>query len=409
MLHSKFIGLNNKLPATRLQTEAGLFLRHAFNVDVADSQLLRRRDGYSQISAVTNSHSMFSNGVRTLLVRDSLLVEITSFSPATFVTLTGLASTATMSYYDVGGGIYFTNGTDSGFLPAGSQSPLPWGIETPSAPILSETSGNLSPGRYLVALTYGNAAGRESGASSQVAIELVLPASGVHVLLPAGAVGATVVNVYLSAAGGELATWNQQVATGTLSVVCSDLSTGRTLQNRFLSPMPAGIAVSEYHGRLLVATGSVLAYSAPRNYGMHDPSRDFVQFHGNISNVVPTTGGVFVVADKTYWLAGPDIAEAEMRVVLPHAGTPGTAVRLPDNMTVGWYSDAGWVIGAPTGEAKPVQEETLMTDIATAGTALVRDHLGDTRVIVSLYGTVTPPVGVDPQIAAEEANRLFGV
>ena len=158
-----------------------------------------------------------------------------------------------------------------------------------------------------------------------------------------------------------------------------------------------------------MATGNVLAYSEPRNYGMHDPSRDFVQFHGNISNVVPTTGGVFVVSDQTYWLAGPDIAEAEMRVVLPHSGTPGTAVRLPDNMTVGWYSDVGWVLGSPAGEVKPVQEGTLMTDTATDGTALIRDHLGDTRVIVSLYGTVTPPVGVDPQIATEEANRLFGV
>ena len=284
-----------------------------------------------------------------------------------------------------------------------------WGIATPSTPVLSVTTGNLDPGWYLVALTYGNADGRESGASVQVAIELTLPASGVHVLLPAGTTGATTVNVYLSATGGEVATWNQQVVTGTLSAVCAEQSTGRSLQNRFLSPMPAGSEVGEYHGRLLVATDNVLAYSTPRNYGMHDPTRDFVQFHGDISNIVPTPGGVFVVADQTYWLAGADIAEAEMRVVLPHAGTPGTALSLPDNMMVGWYSDAGWVVGTYTGEAKPVQEGELLTDTATAGTAMVRDSMGDTRVVVCLYGTVTAPSGVDPDIALEEANRLVGV
>lgn len=409
MIHSNFLGLNNRLPATGLQTADGAFLRHAVNVDVTDSRSLRRREGFSQVSAVTNAHSMFSNGARTLLVRDSQVVEITDFTPPTFVTLTGLASAARMSYCNVGGGIYFTNGTDSGFLPSDTQTPVPWAIATPSVPVLSITDGSLAPGRYLVALTYGNAGGRESGASPQAAIELTLPASGIHVLLPAGTAGATTVNVYLSAAGGELATWNQQALTGTLSVVCSEASTGRSLMNRFLSPMPAGTVLAEYHGRLLVGTGTVLSYSIPFNRGMHDPLRDFVQFHGEITNIVPTPGGVFVVADQTYWLPGPDIAEADMLVVLPHGGTPGTSVALPDGMTVGWYGDTGWVIGTPTGEVKPVQKDALLTDIATIGTALVRNSMGDTRIVVALSGTVTSPGGVDPAIAAEKANRLIGV
>ena len=67
---------------------------------------------------------------------------------------------------------------------------------------------------------------------------------------------------------------------------------------------------------------------------------------------LPLSGqnGIYVVADKTYWI--PD--EGAVADVLPYGAVPGTAFSLPNSSEVGWLDPEGIVIAGTQGNVKPL-------------------------------------------------------
>lgn len=405
--HGPFLGLNTLLSDSKLAVkDQGQYLRQAVNIDLDNSGWARRRDGYALLATLSGAHSLWSNGTRTLYVQGTTLWEVTDFSSYAASARATLAATDAMSYCSVNGDVYYTNGTDSGRLAASSSSAGPWALATPADPVLSVTTGSLPAGWYQVALTYSTALLEEGGSTPAESIELT-SIGGITVALPGVSAGAAYVNVYVSAANGEVPTWHSRVTAATTSATVTTPPTKHKVPNAFLQPQAAGQIVAAHNGRLLVATDSMLSYSQPWNFGLMLPTAGYIPFPETITNVVPCTGGVFITTTKqTSWLAGADIATADVVPVFPYGAVPGTAFDIPNTVQVGWFGNRGVVIGDSTGQAKAIQEATVSVDTAPQGAVLVREFDKVRSVLTTLIGTKTTPLLTSSTLAGEDADRL---
>lgn len=414
MKFGPFLGINNLLRADELTVyergrPSGQYLRHAFNFDLDNAGRLSRRAGVSLAEAMAGAHSLWSDGIRTLYVRDSALYEITDFSPVVYVLLTALSADARMSYEGVNGDVYFSNGSDSGRLLSGAEYPEPWSLAVPAVPPVSLIAGTLNPGTYLLSIVHATAAGEEGGASPAQAVEL-LSVGGIRVTIPSSPAGADNVHIYLSAADGGVLTRHSVVAGGSGPADLTARHDGAALTQEHLEPQPAGHLVAEYHGRLLVATGSMLTYSQPRTPGKYLPTKGVIPFPHRVTNIVPCGGGVYVTTkNETWWLPGDDIADAPARRILPYGAAEGSRFKLPTGEQVGWYGDNGVIVAGTDGVADEMQSANVATDTADVAAVLVREVGGVSSLVVVLSGNVTTSPLVDADITEEVAGRLRGL
>lgn len=407
--YGPFLGLNNRLPDSKLTVkDVGQWLRQAVNVDINDAGWVLRRAGSKLRTPMVGAHSLWSNGYRTFLVYALGLQEVISFSPLSLLSRVALTSDASMSFVDVGGDVYFSNGTDCGRIAAGASVVTPWALATPAAPVITTTSGTLNPGDYQVSLSYSTASGEEGGSTPSMNPTLS-SVGGFSLVLPGASPGADYINIYISGTDGELPCWYARLPAATTVATITAPATGREMPNAFLQPQPAGQFVATHNGRLLVATDALLTYSPPWNLGLYLPTEGYIPFPAAITNIVPCIDGVYITADRTYWLAGPDIAQAEVVPVLPYGAVPGTAFRVPHSEDVGWYGFRGVVVADRTGQAKAIQQDAMAVDVAPAGAALVREVAGVRSVVVALSGASTTPALVAPGVVDEDAERLHGL
>jgi hypothetical protein len=158
---------------------------------------------------------------------------------------------------------------------------------------------------------------------------------------------------------------------------------GPTCKTLNLAPLPPGQIVRHHIGRMLVARDNLLLIGEPFNFGLYRPSRGFIPFPAAITMVESVEGGLYVAADKTYFLADL-FGGAPVRDVLPYGAIPGTSGHSPsDAGQVFWQSERGLVIADAQGNAKAVQEANLRLTGGASGATLYRERDGDTHVVAS--------------------------
>lgn len=369
-----FIGINNRLPDFALVTDKGRWLREAENVDITNAGNVVRRMAASLVQAMTSPHSLFE----TFLVRASSLYKITL--PAYTETLVKLlASNEPMSYCKFNGDTYYSNGTDSGRI-AANGTWYPWALPTPSAPACSDIGGALFDGNYLVAVSYlNNDTGEESGISARTS---VASTGGIRVTLPAATSGATHINVYLSTTNGSVPFLYSSYVTGTATADLISAATGREANQRFEAPLPAGTRLFMHNGRLCSVNGSDLFYSVPYRPGYYVPAEGRIPFAGDISIAVSNQLGVYVAADKTYFLAGQDIGAVEIvRDVLPNGAVPGTEFHVPGKPVVGWFGENGIVLADTQGVVNEAMADAVDLTAPASGFSTVFQTRGFNRVV----------------------------
>lgn len=154
-----------------------------------------------------------------------------------------------------------------------------------------------------------------------------------------------------------------------------DGATAETLQG-----MPAGTSVAHYRGQLLVASSTFLYISEPYQYNTHKPHRGFIPFPEPITVVAPCEDGVFVCADKTYWLGG-DLFEGAP-VTLAQFGALKNSLVLDNEQALAyWQSIKGLTIGGAGGSLKFPQETALDFEPAASGTTWLRERGGQKHLI----------------------------
>jgi len=157
------------------------------------------------------------------------------------------------------------------------------------------------------------------------------------------------------------------------------------VESPLTTKMPPGSIVRYHAGRLLIARDNFLFYSEPYAGWDYDPVRGFIPFPEPISVVEPCENGVYVVADKAYWLAG-EVATAELLVVSPHRGVPGTGGSDPDKVGCWWHSSDGLMRGTNNGEVTPVTAARVAVAGALSGATTLIERDGMKQHVTSTFG-----------------------
>ena len=134
-----------------------------------------------------------------------------------------------------------------------------------------------------------------------------------------------------------------------------------------------------------MARDKLLMYSEPFANGLFNATRNYVPFVSPITAVEVTSGGVWVCADQTYWLAGADIAAAQLDAKLPYGAVPGSAGTEPNTNNVFWMSPRGLVRAGQDGSIKNLQEEHVAVPAAGFAACYFEEHDGQKRIGASQF------------------------
>jgi len=259
-------------------------------------------------------------------------------------------------------------------------------LDTPAAPLVLVGEGSLDAGAYGVAVAWL----RGSLESAPSAITTVhVPASGaLEITLPL-CLDTTVtgVRLYLTRPnGGELAREQDYALDAATIMVRVPPKLGAPAQFQHLSPMPTGLYLAYWRGRLLTAKANVLRFSEALAYHLHNERHGFVQMPQRITFVLPVDGGIWVgQVDHVAFLAGSSPDQLSMVRKTARAPVPGSAI-LVDSDTIGgelsqgggataiWLAENGYVAGTGSGQVVELQAGALRGIAGQSGTSVVLDR-----------------------------------
>ncbi|AOG21919.1 hypothetical protein [Acidovorax sp. RAC01] len=161
---------------------------------------------------------------------------------------------------------------------------------------------------------------------------------------------------------------------------------------QLLTPMPPGSCIAHHGGRLLVAVGAVLVYSEPFTPHLRDAARGYEMFPAPITCIAAVEGGVFVMADKTYFIAGGFPAQT-VRAVLSY-GAPEQQAGYRSDGSAHWMSSKGVVSCTPGGELQNLQEKNVALDAQGSAATLWREADGTEVIVAALSAPSSTAAGV---------------
>ena len=397
-----FAGINNRLPDHKLGIvsrgqKAGDYQRNAVNVDLTAAGTLKRRKGTTLALAGADCHSLWADEQGAYFVDGG---DLKTF-PAGEVVRSGLTPGRRVSFARFSNGdLYWSNGVVLERIRDGVSEPA--GLPVPdAAPSVAGASGGALPaGWYQVAITLESPDGEESGSSWPVAVQVsengVLEVS----TLPAGTK-----RIYVSPCNGDVLFHAVTTTASTYRFPVTPQQ-GAQLQTLGFRPMPAGSIVRVHNGRLLTADRNGLYYSEPYAPTWHNPLRGYIPLPG-ITLVEPMQAGIYITTgDRTYWLAGADIAgDAALVDLLPYGAAAGSSTRINNALDVAWYSQRGIVIGSRDGQVKNMQEDTTATEKASRAAMLYREQDGMRQLVSSLFGAEATVAAASTYFEAELVRK----
>ena len=384
-----FLGLNNTRPLTQLEQfergqRSGDFMRSADNVDVTDAGTLRRRQGWAKRLGGTQMRGLFALDDGSALVADYNQLCRLTYEDGQLTKqalMAELRPGAGVSYTATPAGVYLTDGYGLWVLRGGAVARAT--MDAPTAPGLSASAGGSLPGGlYQVACTFERHDGTQSCAS--VSVQADVPDGGIlNIHLPATTQPLTAwVNVFVSPVNGDALFLAERLPIGTTSTTLYvPPEQGGRCMTLYMAPMPAGQIVRQHLGKLLVARGAAVFTSQPYAYGIYDPAEDFMQFPAEVTLLEPVGAGLFIVADKTYFL--PNEPGAAIVEVLPYGAPRGAAVQRGEGGGIYWMGDRGLVQATDDGQAKNVNDGVLALPKPHSAALLVREQDGMEQIVAA--------------------------
>lgn len=413
------LGIDNRHDEHELSRDKDgniIALRQAENVDLSRGGVPKRRDGYNKVKTLTNSHSAFAMPAALLAVSNNSLVALDGVFNSTTLR-SGLHAGWPLSYAEINGDVYWSNGFECGKVTE-SVSCVPWGIENPGGTpnVTQDAAGGLGAGAYQVAMTFATATFEEGGSTSAAVISIAEGAGIALTSIPQPIDSRIAwVRVYRSDTNGDKLYWVRDVPVGMTSCTLGVAQLGKEIQTQWLSPMPPGHIVRYGNGRMWVASENVVWYSEPLHYGQTRRSSNHITFSDNIDVMeYPNEGdgsGLFVAAGKrTYFLAGQNPKEAQLRIVHPYGAIKGTGAtvngvwfdpQLGGNIAYWMDSDGVPVLGLLNGTIRPLTGQTYLAPAADSGSTFAREIRGMRQIVTNLRG-----VGTN---VARSSDALVGV
>lgn len=392
-------GLDNVSPEQSLPRDEGgnpVAARALVNLDVIDGKP-RTRAGYARL-AEGRWHSPGKLTGRALFaVKDGDLVQLDSNGNVLQTIRAGVGERR-ISYAEVNGDLLWSNGQAFRRITGDTLADLPGWIEAPGAPdVAAHADGGLTAGNYAVAMTWLDAAGRESGAWGVVDATVGL-GQGIRVFnIPPAPEYAVRARIYVSTANGSelyAAKDISPLATNVLVTAADVREAGKALETLWHASFPPCDLLRHQNGRLLGVKGNLLVWSPPLRQGLHH-SDDYMRCGAEITLMEPLEGAGVWLADhaRTYWLQGT--SPREWRRIGKHdkpavRGTsivvPGTVVGVDTSAPVAFWlaADGVFCVGMPDGNLIRLKEGQLALPYGEEGAILFREHAG-LRQLVATY------------------------
>ena len=390
--HAGFLGLRNTVPTDRFDLGD---LEVAQNVDIDDSQRVTRRYGHGAAVVSGDCHSLWSDGITALVVRNNTLARIhPNYSTSTL--RSGLTPGQDMSFGVLAHRIYYSNGIETGVVEGGRSRS--WGLEIPGVPVAAVTGGVLPAGRYQFAVTYLRSDGQESGSSRAGIIDLsdIGGISLSAITVPADPDAAEIV-VYFSKCNGDMLYRAGTIPNGSTAFSYQiEASMQIPMRTQHLRPAPAGQFVDVINGRTLVARGDTLYISEPYAPELFDLRKNF-RLAGPIVMLAALDTGVFVGTEaRVIWLDGSDPEKWVYSERLTYGAIRGASTKVSRDQVldgqgskrvVVFATKDGICLGEDGGATINLTHDRYAYPVQDKGTAVVRKHRGMVQCLVALQGT----------------------
>lgn len=263
------------------------------NIDITDRYEVRTRQGTTSVLAGTPT-SLWSDGEVAFFVDGGVLKRLWPDMTATTIQ-SGVGSNVAFKRID--DRVYWTDGTLTGVIDNGVARS--WGLDEIGITALSVSgSGLLQAGSYQVTMTALRADGLESGAFLPETITVTDNTSIVVSWIDPGNSEISHVNIYVSNRDGEalFLAGRVPVSDGTFTHAGGPLA--MPLNTQWLHKPPAGQLLTQYKGRILIASGEVIFATTAHGYE-HVDLREYLACDGSrITMLESLESVVFVGTDE---------------------------------------------------------------------------------------------------------------
>lgn len=367
---NQFTGSNNIAKAERLPEGAVV---EAINVDFTAGGKAELRAGFELIREEADTRAVFEMGGDALaLIVDDQLIKVTPAGESSLGTVAGGPVAAVWH----AGELFLNTVNDSVRI---GESRRSWAVPAPAFDVGVE-AGSMRPGIYKVAVTAVEA-GVESGC--QPAIISVGEGEAIRVSVDDD----RDCRLYCSTTNG-LTLYHQGIAYSTNKIPGNILDDTARLETAGLYSMPFCSMLTSHQALIVGAQGKFLYHTHPMWPHLYNPESDYIPFQAPITLLASVEGGVFVCADKTYFITGLGGPDMTSRTVLEFGGIGGTELTLPDG-TVAWFSRYGQVIGRADGSVELLNRQSYAPMTAPRGAAGLLEHNGNQMVVTTMQGGVS--------------------
>lgn len=265
-------------------------------------------------------------------------------------------------------------------------TPLAYTV-TAAATGTGEYYAKLQAGVYSVAVVGGNQYGEEGGTYVINRIEV---ASGdyVDLTIPAyfSELGSDVDrhHIYISECNGSVLYRAFTVPAGVTAVqrIYDNETKGELFETQhFAPPLQNTHTIVSYKGYIIGAAGTTLWHTEPMRAYATNELTNFFQYPCGITNIVAVDGGVYVTADRTYWLTDIGTPQPTQRVISEIGAVRGSAIQTDTGAV--WMTEYGQAFADDNGEVKFPNRGAYapaLTDEAAAG--IIR-HNGNEVIVTS--------------------------
>lgn len=339
------------------------------------------RPGYRQVHSGTNVRGALAVGEVVLLADGADLVEYNARSGASRV-LRQIAEVGAFAGAVLNDELFFCTETET--LRYKDGIVRRWGVPTAQEAQVTTTSGDAAsqPGVYKIATTLVNEYGEESGVYRAQSVT-VGEGRTLVVTPPATRTGYST-RVYVSAPNGDTMYLQAEAPAGPLVLATVRDDTQRMVTEGESEPEP---------GYLVVAVGATIAVASRSSVWLTNPMRPhsrryahrFFQYPRPVGVLQACGSGLFVSADKTYYVSNVD-AEAAQRVVLNYPAISSTGVELPGVDSVAWMTPYGLAVGVEGGQVTLVSQDRFAPRVGDSGASGVIECDGTQAVVTTMRG-----------------------
>jgi hypothetical protein len=367
-------GINNRANETALP--AGT-VRDAINVDPGPSGVFTLRSGFTKSATTGALRGALSVG-SSILMADGNSLRLFSTDTNTSSTLKTIIGAGRFSGDVFNDELFFC--TDDECLRFKNGALRPWGVPTVTlqpTPVIA--AGGLLAGEYQFAATFVDAYGEEGG-TVLPQIVTVADNAGLLFTLPTPPSGGRVRLYVAPVQGSELFLQFEGIGSFLCSTIVTD--TARLETQGLREPIP-GDFICEHDGVICIADGQTLWLTDPLRPHLRDQSKRFFQYPARIDGIVSADNGLFVLADKTYFIVGLETDQPQQTDILPHGGVRGTMIKTVDNFAA-WMTRYGLAKSDGLGKAALISAANFLPGLASHGSSGIIERNGSQLVVTTL-------------------------